>query len=164
MRAKADESILKVLRNCPLFTGLSGSDLKRLMRIAHIRDYSSEEQIFSEGNTGLCFYIIAKGSAEIVALSPSSKDGEIMKKTFTEGSYFSELHLFSESNHTVSCIAKELTRLIIFTKPDFEDLIKLKPKLGNKILLKFLEFLSEQLNTIYKENIQLLQKVPEASR
>jgi hypothetical protein len=45
---------------------------------------------------------------------------------------------------------------MIFTKPDFEDLIKINPKIGNKLLLNFLEFMSTQLEQTYKENRELL--------
>lgn len=158
MKLKEDDTIIKSLRNCPLFTGFGRSELKSVLSIAHIRDYSDGEVIFSEGNLGLCFYIIVKGSAEIAALSKSGNNGTLKKRVYTEGSYFSETHLFTESSHSVSCTAREVTKLIIFAKPDLEDLIKIKPRLGNKVLLRFLEFLSEQLNSLYKENLQLLQK------
>jgi CRP-like cAMP-binding protein len=153
-----DGAEFKTLSNCPLFEGLGKSELKTVIDIAHVREYSSEEKIFSEGTVGLCFYIIVKGSVDIVselAAAEGTKPNNL--KTYTEGGYFSEAHLFAESNHTVSCIAKELTRIIIFTKPDFEDLIKIKPRIGNKLLLNFLEFLSMQLEQTYKENRELLK-------
>ena len=73
---------------------------------------------------------------------------------------FSEVHLFSETNHSVSCIAKELSKLIIFAKPDFEEIIKIKPKLGNKVLLNFLDFFGQKLDELYKENKELKQRLP----
>jgi len=147
----------KTLNECPLFQGLSKSELKTVIDISHVREYSTEEKIFAEGTVGLCFYIIVKGSAEMVSESAAENIPLKVLKVFKEGGYFSEAHLFAETNHTVSCIAKEVTKLIIFTKPDFEDLIKLKPRIGNKLLLNFLQFMSTQLETSYKENSQLLQ-------
>ncbi len=152
-----DSNIEKTLRECPLFKNLGTSELKFLMNIAHIRDYSADEKIFSEGTIGLCFYIIAKGKVELVYENSTPSKSRVLKE-FTEGGFFSEAHLFSEENHTVSCVAKELTKLIIFAKPDFEDLIKIKPKTGNKLLLNFLEFMSNQLETLYKENLEILDK------
>ena len=153
-----DGAEFKTLSSCPLFRGLSKSEMKTVISIAHVREYSSEEKIFSEGTVGLCFYVIVKGSADIVSELPAAEGSKPnVLKTYSEGGYFSEAHLFAESNHTVSCIAKELTRLIIFTKPDFEDLIKINPKIGNKLLLNFLEFMSMQLEQTYKENRELLR-------
>lgn len=163
-KSAAEDSSLKVLRECPLFEGLSSSELKTVYNITHIREYASEEKIFTEGTVGLCFYIVAKGSVEIV--SETTAQGESKPrviKVYNEGGYFSEAHLFTETNHTISCIAKELSRLIIFTKPDFDDLIKLKSKIGNKVLLKFLEFMSQELEILYKENKELLRKIPESN-
>lgn len=153
-----DGAEFKTLSACPLFSGLGKSELKTVIGIAHVRDYSSEEKIFSEGTVGLCFYVIVKGSVDIVSGLPAAEGAKPnVLKTYTEGGYFSETHLFAESNHTVSCIAKDLTKLIIFTKPDFEDLIKIKPKIGNRLLLNFLEFMSMQLEQTYKENRELLR-------
>ncbi len=153
----ADDAEFKILSECPLFQGLSKSELKTAKGISHVRDYSTDERIFSEGTLGLCFYIIVKGSAEIVSEPDAENVPSNVLKVYKQGDYFSESHLFTETNHSVSCIAKEVTRLIIFTKPDFEDLIKIKPRIGNRLLLNFLQFMGTQLETLYKENRNLLQ-------
>src|SRR3989304_5769514 len=121
--------LLSVLKNCPLFEGLSGVELKEILKISHIRDYSSGEKLFDEGTLGLCFYLIVKGSAVIT----SEKEGKsAVLKEYGPGAYFSEVHLFSENYHTVGCMAKEVTRVIVLAKPDLEDLVKIKPRLGIK--------------------------------
>lgn len=144
------------MRECPLFSDLRDSDIKYLLRMAHVRDYSPDELIFSEGTIGLCFYLIVKGTVKIV-----SRDGnqEIVLRDYKDGDYFSEVHLFAETNHTVSCTAVELTRLIIFSKPDFENMAKVKPKLGNRILVKFLHYFAEQLDRLYRQNKELKQEL-----
>jgi CRP-like cAMP-binding protein len=154
----SEESIEKTIRECPLFKGLSHSELKASLKIAHIREYASDEKVFTEGTVGLCFYVIAKGKVEIISDSVTPNKNKVIKE-YVEGGYFSETHLFAESNHTVSCVAKELTKLIIFAKPDFEDLIKIKPNTGNKLLLNFLEFMGSQLEVLYKENHEMKERL-----
>ena len=154
-KLSSDISIEKTIRACPLFLGLSTSELRMLLSISHVRDYSVDEKIFTEGTTGLCFYIIIKGSLEIETEAAS---GNAVLKTYTEGSFFSESHLFSETNHTVSCVAREVTKLLIFSKPDFEDLVKIKPKLGNKLLMRFLADMSEKMEILNRENRMLIEK------
>jgi CRP-like cAMP-binding protein len=149
--------LVSALKNCPIFEGLSGSELKDVLKISHIRDYSADEKVFEEGTVGLCFYVIVKGS---VVITSNTEGKQSILKEYGEGSYFSEVHLFSESFHTVSCIAKEVTRTIVLSKPDFEDLVKISPKLGNKLLLKFLDFFGEKLDRLYKENSELKQNYP----
>jgi CRP-like cAMP-binding protein len=155
-----DEIEFKTLGSCPLFNGLSNSELKTVLKISHIREYSADEKVFTEGTVGLCFYVVAKGSVEIISESDGEGNEPMSFKVYKAGGYFSEAHLFAEANHTVSCIAKEVTKLIIFTKPDFEDLIKINPRIGNKLLLNFLNFMGEQLEQLYKQNKELLQKNP----
>jgi hypothetical protein len=38
--------LISALKKCPLFDDLSGSELKDLLKISHIRDYSAEEKVF----------------------------------------------------------------------------------------------------------------------
>lgn len=145
------------MKKCPLFEDLSRSEMKELLKISHIRDYSIDEKIFEEGTMGLCFYLIIKGSAVIT----SDKVGkQTIFREFGEGAYFSEVHLFSESYHTVSCVAKEVTRAIVLSKPDFEDLVKINPRLGGKLLLKFMDFFGQKLDKLYRENREMKQNYP----
>ena len=150
------ELLFKRMKNSGIFELLGESDINVLLRIAHIREYSGGEKIFTEGTVGLCFYIIVKGSVNMV-LNQSGEEQII--REYGEGSFFSEIHLFTETNHNVTCVAKEVTKLIIFSKPDLEDLVKINPKLGNKILLRFLDFLGQKLEKMYKENTELKVRV-----
>ena len=148
--------LLKRMQDCTLFCDFSAGEIKTLLNIAHVRDYAESEKIFDDGTVGLCFYIIVTGSVKII----SEKDGRVnIIREFTGGEYFSEVHLFSESHHTVSASAGEVTKLIVFAKPDLEDFVKIKPKLGNKVLLKFLEFFGSRLDELYKENRELKHKI-----
>jgi CRP-like cAMP-binding protein len=144
------------IKECPLFRDLSGSEIRSFLQIAHIRDYSEGEKIFTQGTIGLCFYIIVKGRVSIVS------DGNCkthVLRSLEEADYFSEVHLFSETTHTVSAVASELTKLIVFAKPDFEDLVKMDPRLGSKALLRFLEFFGEKVDELYRENKEITHKL-----
>ncbi|NOS85580.1 MAG: Crp/Fnr family transcriptional regulator [Ignavibacteria bacterium] len=153
----SEENLLKTrIKECPLFSDLSGSEIKSLLEISHIRDYSENEKIFTQSTIGLCFYIIVKGTVKIISENNGS---ELILKELAESAYFSEVHLFSETTHTVSAVAGEITRLIVFAKPDFEELVKKEPRLGNKTLLKFLEFFGEKLDELYRENKELKHKL-----
>jgi CRP-like cAMP-binding protein len=162
-RKITDEIEFKTLNSCPLFAGLSKRELKTVMNISHIREYSADEKVFTEGTVGLCFYLVVKGKVDIVTGMPPEGGQPKIIKAYSAGAYFSEAHLFAEINHTVSCIAKEVTKLIIFTKPDFDDFVKINPKTGNKLLLNFLRFISEQLELLYKQNMELHQQAPKVS-
>lgn len=156
-KSNTEENLLKTrIKECPLFSGLTGGETKSLLEISHIRDYSENEKIFTHGTIGLCFYIIVRGSVKIISENNSS---ELILKELAEGAYFSEVHLFSETTHTVSAVAGEITRLIVFAKPDFEELVRKEPRLGNKTLLKFLAFFGEKLDELYRENKELKQKL-----
>ncbi|MFI5211505.1 MAG: Crp/Fnr family transcriptional regulator [Ignavibacteria bacterium] len=152
-KQKSENDILiSKLQGCPLFQDLSNSELKALLGTAHIRDYSADEKIFDDGTIGLCFYLIIKGSVKII--SDNGDKAEVVRE-FSEGGYFSEVHLFSETPHTVSCVSGEISRLLILAKPDFDELVKMNSKLGNKVLLRFLKFFGNKLEELYRENRDL---------
>lgn len=151
-----EKEVINSIKECTLFTDLGDTELKELNRIIHVRDYSQGERVFTEGTMGLCFYLIVRGSVQII--SQDSGNVNVIKE-YGKGAYFSEVHLFSETNHSVSCITKEITRLIVLSKPDFESLMKIKPIIANKILARFLEFFGIQLDKLYLENLKLRQKL-----
>lgn len=153
-RTSESDMLVKTMKACPLFSELSRSEITSLLAIAHVRDYSVDEKVFDEETIGLCFYIIVKGSVKIVSAEAGN---EQVLKEFKEGGYFSEVHLFSETNHAVSCITGEVTRLIAFAKPDFDEFIKIKAKTANKVLMKFLDFFGVSLDKLYRENMELRQ-------
>lgn len=152
----SQDILLKTLKECTLFGDFSNAELKALLGISHIRDYAEGEKIFEEGTIGLCFYLIVSGRVKVM-YEKESKSVPI--REFSQGEFFSEVHLFSESYHTVSCAASEITKLLVLAKPDFEDLIKIKQRVGNRILLKFLEFFGMKLDELYKENRELKLKL-----
>lgn len=148
--------LLKRISDCPLFNELSDAEINYLLSIAHVRDYAENERVFEEGTIGLCFYIIVRGSVKLIY----EKDGRVNTAgEFKEGEHFSESNLFSEDHHTVSCAAVEVTKLIVFAKPDIEDLVRVKPKLGIKILLKFLGYFGIKMDELYKQNRELKHKL-----
>jgi CRP-like cAMP-binding protein len=159
LRHKDSENsrLMEAMKKCPLFSELSGGELKDVLKISHIRDYSADEKIFEEGTLGLCFYLIVKGS---VAVTTGTESKTVILKEMGQDAYFSEVHMFSETYHTVSCSAKEVTRVLVLAKPDLEELVSIKPKLGIKLLLKFLDFFGEKLEKLYKENRELKQNYP----
>lgn len=144
--------LFRRIKSSVIFESLSESEINALLKIAHVREYAGGEKIFTEGTVGLCFYIIVKGNVNLISNLPAEPH---VIREYGEGDMFSEIHLFTETNHNVTCAAKEVTKLIIFSKPDLEDLVKINPKLGNKILLRFLDFLGQKLDEMYKENTEL---------
>jgi CRP/FNR family transcriptional regulator, cyclic AMP receptor protein len=140
-----------------LRTALKDSELKIILDAAHVRDYSEGEAIFNEGTIGLCFYLIVKGSAKIV--TEGNDSAAIVVRELSAGDYFSEVHLFAEIPHTVSCIATGISRLIVIAKPDLEDIVKINSRLGSRLLLSFLGYFGEKLDAIYSENKELKLKL-----
>lgn len=78
------ENTAEALRQVPIFSELSGRDLKRLAREMHHRSFKAGEDIVLQGESGLGFFIITSGRAtvrlendEIGSLGPGEWFGEM---------------------------------------------------------------------------------------
>ncbi len=62
-----NDLLIKRIKDCSLFEGFSGGEIRSLLEITHIRDYSEGEMIFTHNTIGLCFYIVVTGSVKIIS-------------------------------------------------------------------------------------------------
>jgi CRP-like cAMP-binding protein len=53
------------LRNVPMFAELSDKDLKRLAESMHEKSFSEGQEIVTQGESGLGFFVILEGSASV---------------------------------------------------------------------------------------------------
>ena len=55
----------QIVKNVPLFAGLSEPDLDDLMTIVRINDHPRGELLFSEGETAVGFFIVLDGKVKV---------------------------------------------------------------------------------------------------
>ena len=151
---KVEESIYSVLKRIPIFTSLSGKELRHVERILHRRTYKAEEFIFKEYEPGVGMYIIESGKVNITL----GKEQKLLV-LLSDGDFFGEMALILEGQRTASAIAKEPTKLLGFFQPDLFNLLETTPKIGNKILLHLSQMIAERLRLSTLENNQLKTKL-----
>jgi CRP-like cAMP-binding protein len=62
------------LRNVPIFTDLSDSDLNRIASKMVSRDYEKGQMILLEESTGETFFIITSGTVKVTRLSDDGRE------------------------------------------------------------------------------------------
>lgn len=157
------EDIFKVLKEVPIFSDLSKKELREVEKIMYCRFYKKKEPIFRIGDPGLGMYVILKGTVEIVeeigqSLPSGQQMGEDKKSRLAllkDGAFLGELALLDELPRSASAIAMEDCEILGFFRPDLMDLIKRKPKLGNKILLSLAKLIGERLRQTNKRVSEL---------
>jgi CRP-like cAMP-binding protein len=146
--------ILTVLANIPLFNDLTMKELKAIERILHRRIYKKDEVLFNEGDPGVGMYIIEQGRINITLGSENK-----LVASISNGEFFGEIALLSESPRTATAIAAVPTKILGFFQSDLFGLTETNPKMGNKILFKIAQMSAERLRFSNLENQQLKEKI-----
>tara|TARA_B100000579_G_C22205090_1_gene564682 strand:+ start:64 stop:564 length:501 start_codon:yes stop_codon:yes gene_type:complete len=149
VRGKDKSNIINVLKSVPIFKDLNFSEMKKLKKIIHQRNYDIDEYVFKFDTPGLGMYILIDGEIEI---QNKTKGGTVKVVNLYKGDFFGELSLVSDENRTVEAIAKTKCELVAFFRTDLINLIKRSPKLGNKILMNLSWVLGQRLRELNKLN------------
>ncbi len=140
-----------IIANAPLFRGLPADERDKLAGIALDLEYQRGETIFSEGDDGSGFFIVAGGRVKIFKVSSEGK--EHILHIFGPGEPFGEVPVFSGKSFPANAQALVNSRLLFFPRKAFADLISRNPSLS----LNMLAVLSMRLRqfTVQIENLSL---------
>jgi CRP-like cAMP-binding protein len=140
-RRKGTLPVREIIREVPLFEGLSSRELQLVERILHDRTYRAGEPVFHKGDPGVGMYIIVSGTVDITDVAKAVKPLAELK----EGDFFGDLSLLDDAPRSASAIARTECRLLCIFRPDLMDLINRLPRLGVKILLRLATTTGERL-------------------
>jgi CRP/FNR family transcriptional regulator, cyclic AMP receptor protein len=151
LRKGKEKTVTEILRNIPVFQGLSRFELSFVVPILHKRFYSMGECVFREGEAGNGMYIIESGLIKICSQEPDKP--EVVYAQLMDQQFFGELSLVDGATRSATAIAEKDTVIFGFFKPDLMELIRKNSDLGAKILLNLSGVLAERLRTM---NAQVL--------
>jgi len=145
------DKILQIISNIPLFKGLSEDHLNQIRQIAVDKFYDKGRIIFSEGDEGNGFYIVADGKVKIYKVSIEGK--EHIFHIYGPGNPFGEVPVFSGQKFPATAQALLKSHLLFLPKAAFVDLISKNPSL----CLNMLAVLSQRLRefTVQIESLSL---------
>ncbi|MEW6673489.1 MAG: Crp/Fnr family transcriptional regulator [Thermodesulfobacteriota bacterium] len=146
---------IEIISSAPLFSGLPEYQLNELNRIAVNKNYPKGAVIFSEGDKGSGFFIIAAGQVKVFKVSSEGK--EQILHIFGPGEPIGEVPVFTGQPFPAYAEALVKSHLLFFPKTAFIDLIAGNPSLA----LNMLAVLSLRLRqfTVQIENLSL-KEVP----
>jgi len=158
----------EMLKQIPLFSSLSGRDIRFLVQIARQLQLPAGTILFKEGEIGNRLYIIAEGELEII--KAFGTPGEISLRVCYAGEPIGEMSLLSpEGMRSATVRAKTGIRLIEIAREDFELLLLGRPAIACAIARYLAQRLVESENkfirTIAEKNrkIAVLSKLITAS-
>ena len=111
------------LASVPLTAGLPDRVRRRLAEIGKRRRYAAGDPIVQEGESGIAFYIVLRGSARV------EQRGQAIGRV-EAGEFFGELALIEDEPRTASVIAEEDTETLGFTRWEFTALLDEHPQIA----------------------------------
>ena len=142
---------LDVIAAIPIFNGLPEDQIAAIKKIAVEKHINKGEIIFSEGDEGNGFFVIAEGRVKIFKVSAEGK--EQILHIFGPGQPFGEVPVFAGQRFPAHAQALEKTRALFLPRSAIVDLVVSNPSLA----LNMLAVMSEKLRqfALQIENLSL---------
>jgi CRP/FNR family cyclic AMP-dependent transcriptional regulator len=113
-----------MLKNIPLFSCLSESDLADIEKVAVRKTFPKNTILLSEGDSTDALYVICEGKVKVTIDDNEGK--EIILSMLGTGEYFGEMALLDDEPRSASVTTKETTQMLIISKNDFMDILSSK--------------------------------------
>ncbi len=107
----------------PLFGGLDDKHRKALVSQGKEMTYKAGDAIVNEGTTGVGFYLILDGRAEV-------RKGTRVLATLAKGQFFGEMSLIDEQPRSADVVAIRPTKCWAITSWAFAGLVKTHPEMA----------------------------------
>jgi CRP/FNR family transcriptional regulator len=147
------KKIINILTTTPLFNGLPQDQIAAIEKIAVEKRFNKNEIVFSEGDEGIGFFVIAEGRVKVFKVSTEGK--EQILHIFGPGQPFGEVPVFTGQRFPASAQAIDRTRVIFFPRVAIVNLISANPSLALNMLAnmskKLQQFAAQIENLSLKE-------------
>ena len=153
-----EANALRILGRSIIFRDLSKSELKKIYRIIHKREYKKDEIIFNSGDPGIGMYVVWHGNVGVYVKDDTTEKENIVTH-LGAGQSFGDVALFSESLRTATIKAESKTTILGFCRPDLINFINRSPILGTKIIIKLLNIAGERLDLTNQQLNEAKKKI-----
>ena len=95
----------ELIKNIPLFSGLSQREIKGLLESSEKRKYPRGAIILHQSDKGQVIYLILKGKVKVILSGKAGK--EIILNTLEAGNYFGEMSVFDRMPRSATVVTME---------------------------------------------------------
>jgi CRP/FNR family cyclic AMP-dependent transcriptional regulator len=138
MTGSPDASAL--IDTVPFFGSLEAKSRKALLAQGKEMSYKAGDTIVTEGTTGVGFFLILDGLAEV------RKKGKVLA-TLSKGQFFGKMSLIDDMPRSADVVALEPTKCWAITSWSFASLIKIHPELAVNMLKEVVKRLRAALSS-----------------
>lgn len=118
----------KVMREVPLFQGLSDKELELLARKTVNREFGPETFVVRQGDAGDALYTILSGKVKVTLYSESGR--EVVLNILSKGDFFGEMSLIDAAPRSANVITTEPSELLYLSRKDFQRTMMENPSIS----------------------------------
>ena len=133
------------LKNVPIFSDLSDSDLTKIASKMIPREYEKGKMILLEESHGESFFIITSGAVKVTRLSDDGR--EVILAILGESDFFGEMSLLDGAGRSANIVANEKALMLTLSRRDFLDCLESYPKIAISLLDIFITTIAANLSS-----------------
>jgi CRP-like cAMP-binding protein len=123
---------VSVLKYIPLFSELSESDLKEIIKLAVKQYYKKDNMILIEEEIGSTMFIILEGRVKISRISEEGR--EVILSILSEGDFFGEMSILDGQNRSANVVTLDDSKIMIIRREDFLQMLHDYPQIAINLL------------------------------
>jgi CRP/FNR family transcriptional regulator, cyclic AMP receptor protein len=131
-----------LLQNVYVFKELTPKELEMISAIAKVESFNAGDEIFTQGDPAVSFFVIKFGSVKI---RHSGKEDSVDVATLGTGSHFGEMAFVDGEKRSATVIAIERTELVKLDYQDLRRVLEANPAVAVKVYKAFSHFLCGRL-------------------
>jgi CRP/FNR family transcriptional regulator, cyclic AMP receptor protein len=148
------EDIDALMGKTPLFSGLQGHESRMLAAAMRVYDVPAGLAMINEGEAGDFMILLMHGSVDVWRRGDSNARTRIA--VAQAGQALGEMSMLDGEPRFASCVAVDPCRIAVLTRDALMQVLSDAPALGNRILLKLVQLLSERLRQTSAQLVAVL--------
>lgn len=124
-----------MLKNVPLFAGLTNEELSNIESHATTRNFAKRTILINEGDQTSSLYVIISGKVKIYCGDEHGK--EIIIATLGPGEYFGEVALIDDAERSASVMTLEDSNFLVISKEAFKTALSQYPEIAIRLIQEF---------------------------
>jgi CRP/FNR family transcriptional regulator, cyclic AMP receptor protein len=149
------DEIHPLMSRTPLFSGLDMDETKKLGAFMYVYEAPPGITMIHEGETGDFMVLLLNGMVDVLRRNRYNFPSRIA--VAHSGHALGEMSMFDGEPRFASCVTLESCRVAVLTRDALMLVLQDQPKLGNKILLKLVQLLSERLRQTSAKLVSYLE-------
>lgn len=130
----------ELIRKLDLFEGLSPRTIQRIAELCIVREFTTDEYLIRQGESGLGLYFITAGRVKVEVERHVEVAGEgtklvkVVLNELGEGGVVGEFSIIDDKARSANVICLEDTRCLLLTRDSFSKLLKKYPEIALQML------------------------------